>query len=117
MSRAFPTTVAGLLISGDRVLLGLRAAWKDVFPGHWDAIAGRVEDGETPEAALVRELSEEIGVAATSYRVLETLERQLAGGKKEHRIFAVTDWVGEPINITDENDDVRWFTLAQVEAL
>lgn len=51
--------MAGLLVQGGRVLLGLRAGWKQVYPSHWDAIAGRVEQGETVEAALVRELSEE----------------------------------------------------------
>ena len=32
------------------------------FPNHWDLIGGHVEEGETPEQALVREVKEEIGI-------------------------------------------------------
>ncbi len=32
------------------------------FPGHWDLIGGHVEEGETPEEALVREIKEELGI-------------------------------------------------------
>lgn len=117
MSEATPTTVAGLLAQSGRVLLGLRAGWKDVFPLHWDAIAGRVEQGEALEAALVRELSEEIGIAATTFRLLETLVRHVPGGQKEHHVFAITGWVGEPANSSDENVEIRWFTASELKTL
>jgi 8-oxo-dGTP diphosphatase len=117
MSEENPTTVAGLLVRSGQVLLGLRASWKYVFPLHWDAIAGRVEQGETLEAALVRELSEEIGVTATEYRLLETLIRRLPDREKEHHVYAITSWVGEPANVSDENVEIGWFTPSEVGAL
>ena len=117
MSEAAPTTVAGLLVQSGRVLLGLRAGWKAVFPLHWDAIAGRVEQGEALEAALARELSEEIGIAVRNYRLIETLVRQVPGGRKEHHVFAITNWVGEPANTSDENAEIRWFTASQLKRL
>ena len=110
-------SVAGLLVRSGRVLLGLRAGWKEVYPLHWDAIAGRVENGETTEAALIRELSEEIGVMATAYRLLETLDRHLPDRRNQHHIFAVTSWAGEPANISNENAQVNWFTPTQLAAL
>src|SRR4249920_3319483 len=110
-------TVAGLLVEGGRVLLGLRAGWKRVYPLYWDAVAGRVEQGETPEAALVRELSEEIGVTAMAYYLLETLTRRLPDRRNQHHMFAVTHWTGEPANIPDENVKLDWFTPAQLAVL
>ena len=37
------------------------------FPGYWDLIGGHVEDGETPEQALVREIKEELDIELTDF--------------------------------------------------
>ncbi|MBP5473421.1 MAG: NUDIX domain-containing protein [Bacteroidales bacterium] len=37
------------------------------FPGYWDLIGGHVEDGETPEQALVREIKEELNIDFTNF--------------------------------------------------
>jgi len=44
-----------------RVLLAERPAGK-VMAGLWEFPGGKVDDGETPEAALIRELDEELGI-------------------------------------------------------
>ena len=56
------TVVAvALLDADDRVLLARRPAGKPLA-GLWEFPGGKLEDGETPEAALIRELHEELGV-------------------------------------------------------
>ena len=37
------------------------------FPNHWDLIGGHVEEGETPEEALVREVKEELNIELKEY--------------------------------------------------
>ena len=50
------------LIDADgRVLLAERPAGKH-WPGLWEFPGGKVQPGETPEAALIRELDEELGI-------------------------------------------------------
>lgn len=44
------------------------------FPNHWDLFGGHVDEGETPEQALVRELKEELNLDITDYQFYKTFE-------------------------------------------
>ena len=49
--------------SAGELYLQKRPDWKDIQPGRWDtAVGGHVDWGETVEAALQREVREEIGL-------------------------------------------------------
>ena len=64
MSRGLTTVLvsAVALIDRDgRVLLAQRPAGKRMA-GLWEFPGGKIETGETPEAALIRELGEELGI-------------------------------------------------------
>ena len=61
---------AGILfIAGNRVLLVRRSAEGD-HEGEWALPGGKIEDGETPEQAAVRECQEELGGCPEGERVL-----------------------------------------------
>lgn len=60
--RPLVLVVAACLVDGDgRVLLCQRPAGKSMA-GLWEFPGGKPDPGETPEAALIRELNEEIGI-------------------------------------------------------
>ncbi len=44
------------------------------FPGHWDLIGGHLEDGETPEKALVREVKEELDLDLKEFTFFKKFE-------------------------------------------
>ena len=64
----FPRTdpaVIMLVHDGDRVVLGRQAVWP---PGRFSILAGFVEPGESAEAAVAREVAEEVGLTVTDIR-------------------------------------------------
>jgi 8-oxo-dGTP diphosphatase len=58
---------AGILIRGGRVILSQRPAGKHLA-GLWEFPGGKMEPGESPEAALVREVREELGIEIAGFR-------------------------------------------------
>lgn len=56
-----------------RLLVYLRDNKPDIpFPNHWDFFGGHVEEGETPEEALIREVKEELGVDLENWKFFRT---------------------------------------------
>lgn len=54
------TVVCALIERQDRLLVAKRAPGKSM-PGLWEFPGGKIQDGETPEDAIVREIREELG--------------------------------------------------------
>jgi 8-oxo-dGTP diphosphatase len=80
-----------------RVLVQQRPAGKQLA-GLWEFPGGKVEPGETPEAALVRELSEELGIAVApdALRPLTFASEPLADRHLLLLLYLCREWEGEP---------------------
>src|SRR3954464_11484326 len=63
-SRLLLVAAAALVDADGRVLICQRPEGKQLA-GLWEFPGGKVEAGETPEACLIRELEEELGIAVT----------------------------------------------------
>jgi 8-oxo-dGTP diphosphatase len=77
--------VAGILVREGRLLMSRRPAG-GAWPGLWELPGGKVEDGETPEQALVREWREELDVTpvAVSPWRFETIAEAAPGRSSQH---------------------------------
>ena len=76
----------------------------------WEFPGGKVEDGETSEQALARELDEELGIHATiGRRVAGVRHRYRNGGAIDLQFFLVDQFSG-PLENRIFND-VRWSSL------
>ena len=102
------TVVAVALVDGDgRVLLQQRPEGR-AMAGLWEFPGGKVEPGELPEAALVRELREELGidVEAACLAPATFASEPLAGRHLLLLLYACRKWKGMPQPL--EASALRW---------
>jgi 8-oxo-dGTP diphosphatase len=90
------TVVAAVIERSDRRLLIGQRRKNDSSPLKWEFPGGKVRDGESPEAALARELQEELGV---------TLLKSVELGRVRHRYAETTDEL-----------EIRFFAAAIAES-
>ncbi len=105
----YPVSVKGVLLYEGRVLLLLNER------GEWELPGGRPDPGEDHEAALVREMREEAGLAVTvggalGEHLFEVLPQRFV------RIVAFAcDLTGESeVTLSHEHQDVHWLPLAEL---
>ena len=69
--------IAAIILENDKgdILLYLRDNKPGIpFPNYWDLIGGHVEEGETPDQALVREVKEELNIDLKEYTFYKKYE-------------------------------------------
>lgn len=90
------THVAAAVIYGKdgRILLGQRAPGT-FYPGYWEFPGGKVEPGETPRQALVRELQEELGIEVVTAHPWLRIEHEYEHAHVCLHFFKVVAWQGE----------------------
>jgi 8-oxo-dGTP diphosphatase len=92
------TVVAAALVDAEgRVLLQQRAAGR-AMAGLWEFPGGKVEPGERPEAALVRELREELGIEVDSVRLSPAAFASADNGGRHMLLllYLCREWEGTP---------------------
>ncbi|MCB0364981.1 MAG: 8-oxo-dGTP diphosphatase MutT [Bdellovibrionaceae bacterium] len=99
--------VAGIIWNDDgQILIGKRGPQQGHLAGKWEFPGGKVESGETPEQALSREITEEIGIAINELAAFEELTWAYSG-HPIHLIALSAKWAGgEPQAL--EHDELVW---------
>jgi len=91
---------------------------KDIY-GHWTWAKGHVEEGETPQDAAIREITEETGLK--TLKIIDSLGEQKYGFTLEEKkifktvtIFLVKAALREELDIqTEEVQEAEWFTPSE----
>lgn len=109
-------TTLVLLRRGDEVLLGLKK--RGFGQGRLNGVGGKLEPGESVEAAAIRETEEEIGVRLTKMErvatiVFDNLYYKGVPERNMMHVFFGLEWEGEPV----ESDEIEphWTKIADLD--
>ena len=106
--------VAALIWDEDRFLACQRPAHK-ARGLLWEFVGGKVEAGETKEAALIRECQEELGVTVAVEDIFMEVTHEYPDLTVHLPLFNVDLPQGEPQAL--EHNEVRWITVDEIDGL
>ena len=106
--------VVGFFVKDRRVCLPLKL--KGFGAGNQNGYGGRVEDGETEEEALFREIKEESGLDVRGAKITKVAVLMTFFGEEPKfvlHIFLMEDWIGEP-KASEEMGEPEWFPFEAI---
>jgi 8-oxo-dGTP diphosphatase len=115
MNRTVIKVSAAVIERDGKILVGQRRR-NDTHALRWEFPGGKVERGETPTQALVRELREELGIEALMATEIVRYEHRYPKRSSILLIFyRVTEFTGEPQNLAFEQ--IAWYPVEQLPKL
>ncbi len=102
---------AAVIFDGERIFATQRGHGE--FKDGWEFPGGKIEDGETPEEALKREIMEELRTEIIPEQYLMTVECDYPQFHLSMDCFLCSIRDGYPV--LTEHEDARWITLAEAD--
>lgn len=96
---------------GEPMIFATQRGYGD-FKGGWEFPGGKIEDGETPEAALVREIREELDTEIEVGELLDTIEYDYPTFHLSMKCFWSSIVAGDLV--LKEHEAARWLTKDEI---
>jgi 8-oxo-dGTP diphosphatase len=102
------------LNENQEILLHLRDNKPDIpYPNMWGLPGGHVDEGETPEECIMREMREELGLSLHTVALFTAAERSYG---REHTYWARASFRPEDITL-GEGQGIRWFAYPEIQQM
>jgi 8-oxo-dGTP diphosphatase len=98
--------VAGILLHEDGSVLIADRKQSRSLKDYWEFPGGKIADGEGPDAALRRELSEELGIDVVPGPHFHRIEHDYPDIAVAVDFYLVSEWRGTPAGC--EGQEIRW---------
>lgn len=96
---------------GEPIIFATQRGYGD-FKGGWEFPGGKIEEGETPEAALVREIREELDTEIEVGELLDTIEYDYPTFHLSMKCFWSSIVSGDLV--LKEHEAARWLTKDEI---
>lgn len=106
--------VAGILVDGDGRVLITERVDDGPFHGLWEFPGGKIHDGESPNRALARELTEEIGIEPLDCDHFLFLQHDYPDRSISIDFFIVSRWQNDPRGL--EGQQMSWVAIAELDS-
>ena len=105
--------VAAIIMDGDKVFATQRGYGE--FQGGWEFPGGKIEAGETPEAALVREIKEELDTEIVVKELIDTVEYDYPKFHLSMQCFICNIKSGDLV--LKEHEAAKWLTKNTLDSV
>ncbi len=97
-----------------KVLLHLRDDKPEIpYPNRWGLPGGHIDEQETPEECILREMHEELDLELHNIRLFVAAERSYG---TEHTYWARANFQPEKITLS-EGQGVQWFSYSEIQRM
>lgn len=104
----FGVAVKGIIRKDGKILVVKRALHDDHRPGVWETVGGGMNEDETPEQALAREIMEEAGVEVKILEPFNVFCFRKDTGESKVGITFICDHICGEVVLSEEHTEHKW---------
>lgn len=112
MSWKLPVSIKGIIFNKNQVILLKNER------DEWELPGGRLEEGESPEECLIREIHEELGLSCSISNLINVWVYEVLEGRHVLIVTYLCKCTDElNVKISDEHSEFNWFRIAEIETI